>query len=281
MDDSYQQELAREDDYDQPQSLFSSLIENVPHNNIQQVWKVTRHRGQKSEPQHVILLDDGSHLCTCLWLINRGIVCRHFFRVVSYSVNAQFHILLIFQCWYNNKYIENKENMTPAYHNIGENELYDELEQPLPQLSFQHLANFRQTPNVIQLQGPKQKYGFGMGYAKKALDLAIRTNKIDEFVNQVKFFIESTKAELSEQEENRVSMHIGDPLRVQHKGRQPNRYKSCGEPQKKKAKHAIRDVTNTTNHEKEEVVNQRSKKGERRCKKCNQTGHYAPRCPNV
>ena len=108
--------------------------------------------------------------------------------------------------------------MIPVYH-IGGSELHDELEQSLPHLSFQHFANFRQIPNVIQLQGFKQKYGFGMGYAKKALDLAIRTDKVDEFVNQVKFFIESTKAELSEQEENRVSMHISDSLRVQHKGR--------------------------------------------------------------
>ena len=37
MDDSYQQELAKEDDYDQPQSLFSLLVENISHNNIQQV----------------------------------------------------------------------------------------------------------------------------------------------------------------------------------------------------------------------------------------------------
>ena len=50
VDDFYQQEMAREDDYDQPQSLFSSLIKNIPHNSIRQVWKVTRHRGQKSEP---------------------------------------------------------------------------------------------------------------------------------------------------------------------------------------------------------------------------------------
>src|ERR1700722_13023343 len=270
--------MAREDDYDQPQSLFSSLVENIPYDNIQQVWKVTRHRGQKSEPQYIIILDDGSHLCTCLWLINRGIVCRHFFRVMSYSVNAQFHISLIPQRWYNNnKYIiEQKKNMTPIHH-IGENELY-ELEQPLPQLSFQHLANFRQTPNiVVQLQGPKQKYGFGMGYAKKALDLAIRTNKVDEFVNQVKHFIETTKTELSEQQEN--SMHVGDPLRVKHKGRQPNRYRSCGKPPKKKAKH-IQDITNITNRNHEEE-NQTNKKRKRHCKKCNQTGHYAPRCPNV
>jgi hypothetical protein len=113
--------MAREDDYDQPQSLFSSLIENIPYDNIQQVWKVTRHRAQNSEPQYVILLDDGSHLCTCLWLINRGIVCRHFFRVMSYSVNAQFHISLIPQRWYNNKKydnIEHEENMIPIYHDI-------------------------------------------------------------------------------------------------------------------------------------------------------------------
>ncbi|POG74748.1 hypothetical protein GLOIN_2v1825201 [Rhizophagus irregularis DAOM 181602=DAOM 197198] len=202
--------MARKDDYDQPQSLFSSLIENISHNSIQQVWKVTRHRGQKSEPQYVILLNDSSHLCTCLWLINRGIICRHFFR------------------------------------------------------------------------GPKQKYGFGMGYAKKALDLAIRTDKVDEFVNQVKCFIENTKVELSEHQENIVSMHIGDPLRVQHKGRQPNRYRSCGEPQKKKARH-MRNITNIINNENEErvVATQAGKTRERHCKKCHQTGHYAPQCPNV
>ena len=68
------------------------------------------------------------------------------------------------------------------------------MEQPL---LFQYLANFRQIPNVIQLQGLKQKYRFDMDYAKKALDLAIRTDKIDEFVNQMKRFIESTKEELS------------------------------------------------------------------------------------
>ncbi|GET56563.1 hypothetical protein GLOIN_2v1487031 [Rhizophagus irregularis DAOM 181602=DAOM 197198] len=92
--------MAREDDYNQPQSLFSSLIENIPHNSIQQV--------------------------------------------MSYSITAQFHISLIPQRWYNNsKYNEHEKNVIPIYH-IGENKL-----------------------------SPKQKYGFGIKYAKKALDLAI------------------------------------------------------------------------------------------------------------
>ena len=254
--------------------LKTAIIENISHNSIRQVWKVTRHRGQKSEPQHIVLLDDGSHLCTCLWLINRGIVCRHFFRVMSYSIHAQFHISLIPQRWYNcNKY--NTEHNETIYQ-VEENEL--EIEGP--QLSFQHLANFRQTPNIVQPQGPKQKYGFGMGYAKKALDLAIRVDKVDEFVDQIEYFIKSVKAELSGQQENGISMQIGDPLRVRHKGRQPNRYKSCGEPQKKKVRR-IQDVTNITNHEEEVVVSQEGKKKERHCKKCNQVGHYAPRCPNI
>ncbi|PKY23182.1 hypothetical protein RhiirB3_437320 [Rhizophagus irregularis] len=36
--DFYQQKMAKEDDYDQSQSLFSLLIENIPHNSIQQVY---------------------------------------------------------------------------------------------------------------------------------------------------------------------------------------------------------------------------------------------------
>ena len=72
-------------------------------------------------------------------------------------------------------------------------------------------------------------------------------------------------------------MDIGDPLRVRHKGRQPNRYKSCGEPKTKVRR--IQDITNTKNHE--VVTSQDGKKRERHCKRCNQVGHYAPRCPNV
>lgn len=268
--------MGREDDYDQPQSLFSSLVKDISHNSIWQVWKVTRHRGQKSEPQRIILLDDGSHLCTCLWLINKGIVCRHFFRVMSYSINAQFHISLIPQRWYNyDKY--NTEQYNEPIYQIEEN---NKLEKADSRLSFQHLANFRQTSNIIQPQGPKQKYGFGMGYAKKALDLAIRVDKVDEFVNQIEYFIESVKAELSDQQENIISMQISNPLRVRHKGRQPNRYKSCGEPQKKKSRR-IQDITNINKDCEEGVASQEGKKKERRCKNCNQVGHYAPRCPNT
>ncbi|RIA93019.1 hypothetical protein C1645_819953 [Glomus cerebriforme] len=37
LDNSYQQEMVREDDYDQPQSLFFLLIEKITHNSIWQL----------------------------------------------------------------------------------------------------------------------------------------------------------------------------------------------------------------------------------------------------
>ncbi|CAG8641727.1 118_t:CDS:2 [Funneliformis caledonium] len=123
-------------------------------------------------------------------------------------------------------------------------ELYLDKYAKKQEFCFHKKRNFRQTPNIVQLQGPKQKYGFSMRYVKKALDLAIQTDKVDEFVDQ-----------------------------VQHKGRQPNRYKSCGESLKKKAKH-IRDITNITNKDHEEA-SQSGKKRERHYKLCNQIGHYA------
>jgi hypothetical protein len=239
---------------------------------------VSRHRAQQSAPQYVIILDDGSHLCTCLWLINRGIVCRHFFRVMSYSFNAQFHIMLIPQRWYNDKKYQmsrQEHYLVPTYQ-IKKNE----TEFFLSQLSFQHLEKVRQMPNIRQLQGPKQKFGFGMGYAKKALDYAIRADKLNEFVGQLENFIERVKEELSNNEEN-IDSVIRDPIQVKHKGRQPNRYKSRGElPQKKKTK-TIRDITNVNDRYFGPVIQDSSnQKHARHCQKCKKTGHYAPRCPN-
>ncbi|CAG8642797.1 23463_t:CDS:1, partial [Gigaspora rosea] len=78
-----------------------------------------------------------------------------------------------------------------------------------------------------------------MGYAKKALDYAIRADKVDEFVNYLERFIETIKSDLNKQQENICNVEnliIKDPIHVQYKGRQPNHYKSGGEvPLKKKA----------------------------------------------
>ncbi|CAG8578837.1 14894_t:CDS:1, partial [Gigaspora rosea] len=72
-----------------------------------------------------------------------------------------------------------------------------------------------------------------MGYAKKALDLAIRADRVKEFVSHLKNFIEVTKHDLVSTQDSTSIISIKDPLHVPHKGRQPNRYKSSGETSKK------------------------------------------------
>ncbi len=60
-----------------------------------------------------------------------------------------------------------------------------------------------------------------MSYAKKAINFAIQADKIEEFVNQIKIFIEKVKEKLfNKQDDNNYnsSMHISDLLHVQHKG---------------------------------------------------------------
>src|SRR5579859_1467688 len=72
---------------------------------ILEVWNV-RATGTHGIGHYVILLDEGTYLCTCLLLINKGLVCRHFLRVGTYSQHANFHISMIPIRWYMNTDIQ-------------------------------------------------------------------------------------------------------------------------------------------------------------------------------
>ncbi|CAG8774069.1 20854_t:CDS:1, partial [Gigaspora rosea] len=91
--------------------------------------------------------------------------------------------------------------------------------------------------------------------------------EIECFIQRVKRNIDQDNNITSTNSTEVGATEVGNPLQVQHKGRQPKRYKSGGELPKKK-------LVTVSNSKK------KNKKGERRCQKCKQTGHYAPRCPN-
>ncbi|CAG8672259.1 1549_t:CDS:1, partial [Racocetra fulgida] len=90
---------------------------------------------------------------------------------------------------------------------------------------------------IEKKQGSKQKYGFGISYAKKALNNVIQADKVNEFVNYLERFIKTMKDDLDKQQKNAndiKNLAIDDPIHVWHKGRQPNYYKSEGEGSSKK-----------------------------------------------
>ncbi|PKY62450.1 hypothetical protein RhiirA4_488924, partial [Rhizophagus irregularis] len=89
----------REQEQDIRQVLFKSLIKDVSQEIVLEVWHI-RATGTSGIGHYVVLLNDGTHLCTCLLLMNKGLICRHFFRVATYSQSAIYHITLISAHWY-------------------------------------------------------------------------------------------------------------------------------------------------------------------------------------
>ncbi|CAG8824931.1 20400_t:CDS:2, partial [Cetraspora pellucida] len=67
--------------------IAKSMLDLIDTNKIVEMWGVRR--VISNETQHfVILLNDGTHLCSCLDHCNRGIVCRHFFQSVTMGWNG-------------------------------------------------------------------------------------------------------------------------------------------------------------------------------------------------
>ncbi|PKY33767.1 hypothetical protein RhiirB3_395068, partial [Rhizophagus irregularis] len=61
-----------EDIIDEPQITLASLLNGIETLNIIEMWRIRRIGGLLRKNNLVILLDDGTHLCTCLETITKG-----------------------------------------------------------------------------------------------------------------------------------------------------------------------------------------------------------------
>ena len=77
------------------------LIADLDQSRVCELWRVSSI--DKKSKHFVVLYDDTMHLCTCLTLLNRGLICRHFFATMLVSPIAKFHIGLIPHHWYTNE----------------------------------------------------------------------------------------------------------------------------------------------------------------------------------
>ena len=87
-----------EDMFDACVIEFAQLIAGLDSTRINEIWHISSI--DKKSKHFIVLYDDAMHLCTCLTLINHGLVCRHFFAAMLVSSIAKFHIGLIPQRWY-------------------------------------------------------------------------------------------------------------------------------------------------------------------------------------
>ncbi|CAG8763649.1 19360_t:CDS:2, partial [Rhizophagus irregularis] len=96
-----------------PEEYNSIVIENNENidSNVDDIQVDTTQISLSNSTSHfVILLYDQGHICTCLMILNRGLVCRYFFQVMISSQQAQFSILLIKRRWFKLKTYGNAFN---------------------------------------------------------------------------------------------------------------------------------------------------------------------------
>jgi len=255
-----------EEGYDAQQIYLTSLLEDLPSNNIVKIYKVQRRHCTHNN--FVIILADRSHLCTCMLLINCGLICRHFWHVLAIDNAAFFHIMLIPRRWYKSDKMQDFElDEQPYMTNTG---LVQSHEEGLlcPKFFPMHqITRIRGNdvfgPEVRRAVQKRRDYGETFNLARKAVRSAIDTG--GESLRRLKRSLNDWFAEeqrlvhtSDEDKENFDPSQVRNPIEKRRKGRPPvKRFKSSTEQSQTQSKKPT---------------------GQNKCGKCGDVGHYAPTC---
>jgi len=252
------------------QTTINQLLEVVGHANIKEIWAV-KVGNSLTTKHYVILLKNGSHICSCLSIIQRGIICRHYFQVMLNTSKARFHIRLIPSRWYQKGkdgsheqfIVADKFNDSTISSSQEENNLVTYLcaiDKERDDLLEQRMSTLDQ----------KVMYGTLHGVYKKALQKALQNKSnslhligiLEEFNesdedDEHEGLVSNDELDNSESDkENINTFQLQNPKRRRGKGRPAGtkRYKAFYEK------------------------NQHKTKQQRRCKKCGNFGHYQKNC---
>jgi hypothetical protein len=227
-----------EDMFDASVIELEQLITGLDKERIHEVWHVFS-LDQKSK-HFIVLYDEAAHLCTCLTLINRGIVCRHFFATMLSSMTAKFHIALVSQRWYTETSMTTVSSTLknePAIAAVSNKEV-GMFEYDMEVTNFTFLENLRGqhifTKEICQEMTRRQQWGKGFGIMKKTLDLAITTGRSEELYNlhlklakEMETAIAAKNGQAVEQDDSiEFACTISNPVHVRTKGRKSKRAKS-------------------------------------------------------
>ncbi|CAB4395984.1 unnamed protein product [Rhizophagus irregularis] len=227
----------REQEQDTRQILLQSLVSTIPMEAILEVWN--------------------------------GLVCQHFFHVSTYSRLTTFHICMILNRWYKNPDVE-PNDLLQQYSFIPVcDKIQSEDNIPFKNpITFQHFFSIRidscgTQPSQSVVNSPKAMYAELAGLSKKAIDCALKSDKLEleDFTD------------------------IINPIVIKHKGRPPKSLIVSVEKGLNREKWVLKDISsgniiedNNTSNIIEDTTN--DAKG-RKCGKCKQYGHYAKTCQNI
>ena len=176
-----------EDIYGAQMIKLQSIIDEVGKEDIKEIWKVFDIRPAQQKYFHYVVISNGiSFLCSCLATISKGIICRHYFRVMMSSKIAGFHISMIPERWYQDIYQGTNlthENSLIFAHEKGLVEFDTNcLETILP--SRKNITIPKTGPIVKRAIDKRTKYGklWGMGREVTLLALEYDDHEIEYFL---------------------------------------------------------------------------------------------------
>jgi hypothetical protein len=245
--------------FDCPQAQLSSFL--VDASQILEIWEVS-HLVNPNKSHLISFLDNGAFLCTCMAFKTLGYPCRHFYRIMTLTSTARFHIGLINRRWY-------KETLQER--NISSNEfvviskIASNLEHSLPTRfssaddidAIQIESSGAGDIEVLKVISKKRKFGELFGLGKKVITDVIEDGD-EETYEEVLEFLQTIQ-----QRRQRV-LHSSNNINVNIVGIQnPVVQTQKGRPKIKRTKG---------------IVEESNAKTQYRCKNCNQLGHNSKTC---
>ncbi len=79
---------------DEHKACTKSIFYHVNQKDIKEIWKISVQNTQKFK-HFILLINNSAHLCSCLAIVTREIVCQHYFNLMIHIHTAMFHIQLI------------------------------------------------------------------------------------------------------------------------------------------------------------------------------------------
>ena len=237
------------------------------------MWRITYlTHNPKSSPHFVILLCDKSHICTCLMILNRGLVCRHFFQVMIRSKQAQFSISLIKKRWLKLEVNESQLSNPKTHNNLDEYVDVNGQSSCIKESTvLDELRDDSYFINDINVKiNARHLYSNLFGLGRKIAQIATEKHRSDvlDVFNQIleELYDDDDTSEVANESNRILNPHI-----VKSKGRPRNkRYKSSVETNKDSSKSG---GSNTFIQDDGQGSSQGNK-----CSNCNETSHNIRRC---
>ncbi|CAB4411418.1 unnamed protein product [Rhizophagus irregularis] len=266
---------------DTAQISLKSLINQVNLEDILEIWHVTylTHRSN-STPHFVILLHDQGHICTCLMILNRGLVCRHFFQVMIRSQQAQFSISLIKRRWFKLETYGNAFNDSENSSNLNvQKHAFMDVNGNLSHIDSSTILDVLRGEDSMddinmKIQA-RHLYSNLFGMGRKIAQIATEKRRFDvlDVLNQVLDELYDTDESIDESD----SRKILNPHMVKSKGRPRNkRFKSSVETCKNSSKATGSNafIQDNNGHEGGSLQG----KGSKTCSNCYAPNHNIRRC---